>query len=157
MKPEFIIGNEKTGILRKLEIYGISKIPYLLLRFGKDRIRAYSGNLNPNDINKLYDNVYIETIGIYFAKYDGNDIKLSVDAVHLLKEQITENILELTDQQVAEYLMGRDVELNKEQLSQTQDKKIYFILKHNEDFLGMGKVSQGMLKNYLPKERRRRN
>ena len=35
---------EKKGILNKLnEQYGISKIPYLILKFGKEKLRIYSG------------------------------------------------------------------------------------------------------------------
>lgn len=156
IKPEFIAQQEKSEILKKLKIYGIEKIPFLLTKSGNEKIRAFSGNLIKEEINKLTQNVFIETIGLYFAKIDGKEIRLSIDALHLLKEQIKNNIIELTQEQAEEYLKGKEPQASEEQKKQTTEK-IYYVLKYNQDILGMSKIVQGQIKNYLPKERRRKN
>jgi len=183
MKPEFITGNQKAEVVSKIKKFGIEKIPFLLIKSGQDKIRAYSGSINADELAKIAEGVFVEIIGLYFARYDGGDLRLSVDALHLLKEQITENIIELTKEQAQDYLKGRDVDLTQEQallfsdlgnvdLSRISDspenllkkqedflgKKGYFAIKHTQDFLGMAKIVNGkFIKNYLPKERRRKN
>lgn len=145
----------KKEILNKLSIYGITDIPYFLIKSGSEKIRAFSGDINKEQIDKIRDSVYVETIGIYFAKIDGNEIRLSIDALHLLKNQLKHNILELDEKQKEEYLSGKEPEINKEQ-EKTTNQKIYYILKHNSDILGMAKIVNKQIKNYLPKERRRK-
>ncbi len=84
----------KREILEKLKIYGITSIPYFLLKSGQEKIRAFSGDINREQISIIQNSVYVETIGIYFAKIDGNEIRLSLDALHLLKNQLKNNIIE---------------------------------------------------------------
>lgn len=158
MKPEFIFGNEKAEILAKLKKFGIEKIPFLLIKSGSERIRAYSGSMNIQELAKLSENVFVEIIGIYFARYDGEDLRLSVDALHLFKEQITKNIIDITDKQTDDYLKGKDIDIDAEQSKLFGEKRGYFVLRHNNDLLGMAKIVSGkFMKNYLPKERRRKN
>ena len=155
-KIEFINQAEKSKILKELERYGIKEIPFLLVKSGKEKIRAYSGSFRAGDITKIADSVPIETIGLYLAKIDGDEIRLSIDALHLLKNQIKENVLELTKEQTEEYLKGRDVELTEKQKELTLER-VYYVIKNGEDFVGMAKIIQGRIKNYLPKERRIKN
>lgn len=153
MKTENI---DKKQVLEKLKIYGITNIPYFLLKSGTEKIRAFSGDINKEQIDKIQDSVYVETVGIYFAKIDGEDIRLTIDACHLLKNQLKHNILELENKQKEEYLSGKEPEITNEQAKIT-NQKIYYILKHNQDILGMAKIVNKQIKNYLPKERRRKN
>ena len=150
MIPEFLSNSEILELEKQLEPYGISKLDFIFIKSGKDRIRALSP-VSKKEIINLTDGIFTETLGLYFAKIDGESIRLSIDACHLLKEQITKKILELDDKQFEAYMKGHEVEFKE------QGEKGYFILKHNHDLLGMAKISQGMIKNYLPKERRRKN
>lgn len=156
MKPIYVTKQEKAEILKQLSIYGIKEIPFILIKSGQDKIRAFSGSLAFEELANLLDSVFWETIGIYFAKIDGNDIRLSVDACHLLKEQIKHKIIQLNDEQFENYMKGREPEINNEQ-EKLSEEKIYYILKHKDDILGMAKIVQGVIKNYLPKERRRKS
>lgn len=156
MKPIFLSKEEKRNIEKELEKFGIKEVPFVLLKFGQDRIRAYSGSLNRDELNRICENTFVELIGLYFAKIDGDELRLSLDALHLLKEQITKRIINLDSEQKEKYLEGKDVDLKEEQ-KELKEEKGYFILKHNEDILGMAKVvNNKFIKNYLPKERRRR-
>ena len=155
MNPEFLDRKETEQVLEKLEIYGIEEIPFLLVKSGSNKIRACTFK-DREQISRITNEVFTELIGLYFAKIDGEEIRLSIDALHLLKNQLKHNILEIDDKQKEEYLSGNEPQITEQQ-AQATNQKIYYILKHNQDILGMAKIVQGVIKNYLPKERRRKN
>lgn len=142
---------DKKKILEQLnKQYGIEKLPYLILKFGQDKLRLYSGNLSKEELYSLDNNLRIENIGLYFAKYEeGNNIRLTLDGVQLLKNQITKNILELNDNQAQDWLKGHDLEIKSD--------KAWKILKNKDDFLGCGKSTGEKITNFVPKERRIKN
>jgi len=144
---KIIKSSEKKKILAQLqEQYGIAKLPYLLLRFGKEKIRLYSGNLSSEELNILDKNLRIENAGLYFSKQHQDKIRLSLDALHLLKNQITKNILELTDKQAEQWFKGEDLQI--------QTNRNFKILKNKEDIIGCGKSTGEKITNFMPKERR---
>jgi len=157
---EFIYSSEKKKIMERLEYYGITKLPYLLIRFGKEKIRGYSGDSSIEEIAKIDQSIRVEIMGLYlFHEYD-EGIRLSLDAIHLLKDQITKNIIELSDEQAKEFLKGHDILLSdKDKKHFFEDKKEkhgFKVIKHKNDFIGSGKLTQERLMNYVPKERRLR-
>ena len=157
MKPIFLTKQEEKMIKEQLKEFGIEELPFTLLKFGKDRIRAYSGNFDRDELNRISDNIFVELIGVYFAKIDGDEIRLSIDALHLLKEQISKRVIEIDGEQKERYLEGKDIDALEEQKKELGEGRGYFVLKHKEDILGMVKIVEGkIIKNYLPKERRRR-
>ena len=151
---KIISSGEKKRILKRLkEQYGISKLPFLLLRFGKEKIRGYSGSLSKEELNILDKNVRVENIGIYLGKLQDNEIRLSLDAIHLLKGEISKNILEVTEQQAEDWFSGKYVELENQKEGKDIPRE-FFVLKHEGEFIGCGKSTGELIKNYMPKERR---
>jgi NOL1/NOP2/fmu family ribosome biogenesis protein len=148
MNIRLIKTSEKREILSELgEQFGISKLPYLLIETGKDKIRGFSGSINKNDIYEIGKIAPIEIIGIYLFKKE-QDWRLSLDAAHLLKEQITRGIIEIDDAQFDKWLRGNDIDFEKEIPKGT------LVVKHASDFIGCGKSNGRVLFNYIPKERR---
>lgn len=147
-----IYNTEKKSILKKLqEQYGITQLPFLLIRFGKEKIRGYSGEISIEEIHNLDRNIKIELMGLYlFHEYE-EEIRLSIEAIHLLKEQITKNILELTKEEAIDWFKGKDINLTERLKNESPGFKV---LKCGEDFIGCGKLTQSRLVNYMPKERR---
>lgn len=144
---KIIFAGEKKKILSQLsEQYGISKLPYLIMQFGKEKLRMYSGNLSSTELNILDVNLRIETIGLYFAKQEDDGIRLTLDGIQILKDQITKNILELNNEQTEEWLRGNDLIIETE--------RGYKILKNKDEFLGCGKSTGEKITNFVPKERR---
>ena len=144
---KIIRSTPKKKILEQLnEQFGITKLPYLLLRFGKEKIRAYSGNLSVEELNKLDSQLRIENMGLYFIKEQIDGIRLTFDGVQLFKDQITKNILELDDKQAEEWLKGQDLDI--------QSDNTFKILKNNNEFIGCGKSTGERITNFVPKERR---
>lgn len=156
---KFVYQKEKKEILEKLEYYGIKKLPFLLTESGKEKIRGYTGMLSTEEIIEFNRGVGIELIGMYlFHNYEDN-LRLSFDAISALKDQITKNILDLTDRQAEEFLKGRDVLLTKEdeeRLKANNETKGFKIMKNQGDLIGTGKLVEGRIVNYMPKERRLR-
>lgn len=147
MNIHFIKSSEKKKITAELEIqFGIKKIHYLLIETGKDKIRGFSGHLSKEEIKSLSQLTNIESIGVYLLKKEF-DYRLSIEATHLLKEQITKNILEINDLQLQQWLKGQNLEIK------TKNKNT-LVIQHNQDFIGCGKSNTEKIFNYVPKDRR---
>ena len=144
---KIIYASEKKHLLKQLnKQFGIEKLPYLLLKFGEDKIRVYSGDLSTEELRVLDANLNIENIGLYFAKEEKDGIRLTLDGIQIIKEQITKNILELTDQQAEDWLKGKDLDIKAD--------RGFLILKNNNEFIGCGKSTGERIANFVPKERR---
>lgn len=148
MRFEIINRSEKDKITEKLnEQFGITSLPFLLIRQGQEKIRAYTGSLSRDELAVLGENVHIETVGIYLCKQENGEFRLSHDAPSILKEQITKNIIELDDEQAASWLKGHDLEIQTEIRGPV-------VLKNRDLLIGCGKASNKRVTNFVPKERR---
>jgi NOL1/NOP2/fmu family ribosome biogenesis protein len=160
MKIQILNNAKKKKIVAELADLGLKKIPELLVRTGKERIRAYSGDLSTEQIMEIWRMLPIEGIGLYAGKETINrngvrEVRLSVDGMHVWKEQLTDRIFVLDEAQEKEWFLGKNIELDDDQGLGAG----FVSVKAGEDFVGMGKigVDGDMLYGFLPKERRRRN
>lgn len=147
---EFISKQEKQEIEKKIkEQFGINELPFLLVKSGKEKVRGFSGSLSIHEISELARNVNIETIGIYLCKEERDGIRLSFSSTNItqIKQQIGKNIIELDEKQKEEWLKGRDLFLEN-------DFHGFVVLKYKDYFIGCGKLSNGRIANFVPKERR---
>jgi len=131
------------------EQFGIKKLNGKLIKIGQDRIFLFQGLFTNNQLNNLASWVPVERIGVYFAKEQNNEIRLSIEGTHLLKEQIKENIFELNEEQLDSWMHGN--ELNVE-----SGKNTFLVMKYKEDLVGTGKASKEKITNFVPKSRRLR-
>ena len=149
MKIQFIRASEKKNILKQLdEQFGISKLPFLLIESGKEKVRAFSGSLSKDEILNLRSFLNIESIGLYLIAKE-SPIRLSFDAPHLLKEQIRNNIIVIDEKQLNKWLHGFDLDIKKPSGS--------YIISFNNDFVGLGKSNSEKILNHIPKDRRLKN
>ena len=140
----------KKKILKQLkEQFGIKKLPYLLIKFGKEKIKLYSGSLSKQELIILDKNLRIENIGLYAIKQEKDNLRLPLDGIQILKSQITKNILDIDDKQAKEWLKGDDL-----QIDNLKEDKNFKILKNQNEFLGCGKSTGEKITNFVPKERR---
>src|SRR3989344_3758426 len=117
---------EKKKLIEQLnKQYGMTEIPFELIRFGELRI---------------------ENIGLYFAKQEVEGIRLTFDGIQIFKDQISKNILNLTEEEANDWLRGNEIQINAE--------RGFKILKYNAEFIGCGKSTGIKITNYMPKERR---
>ena len=104
MKIQIMDRAKKKKLIAGLDNLGLKKIPQLLVRSGKERIRAYSGDLSTEQIMEIWRLLPIEGVGLYVGKDMINrngvhEIRMSLDGMHLWKEQLTERIFQLTENQ----------------------------------------------------------
>ena len=146
MRIKFIKSAEKKKLIKQLnEQYGISSLPYLLLKTGKDKIRGYSGSLSKDEILKLNKELRIELLGLYLMEKEWDGIRLSFDFVNIIKPK--RSMVEVDDRQAERWLKGQDIAVKK-------DLKGFVVLKNKENLLGCGKASGGRVTNFVPKDRR---
>jgi NOL1/NOP2/fmu family ribosome biogenesis protein len=140
---------EKTGL-------GIEKIPYLLLKPGRERVMAYSGSLSTAELSKLIGEINVEVIGLYLGKEFDEDARLSTDALHILKDKIKNNIAKINEEQEKDWFLGNPIKLTEKQKEEYKELKGFVAVKSQEDFIGTGKMAweKGEISNFLPKERR---
>ena len=146
MTIQFVKSSEKKKIIQQLqEQFGIEDLSYLLVQTGQDKIRAFSGSLSKDEIQKLGEITNIEVIGLYVIKKE-HDLRLSFDATHILKNQINKNIIKIDDEQFKAWIRGHDLDIKEPQGT--------YIIQYKEDFIGCGRSNGEVLFNYVPKERR---
>ena len=68
MKFQVLDRAKKKKLLKELSVFGITKIPFTLVKVGKERIRAFSGALSTEEIYNLSRFLPLEGIGVYVAK-----------------------------------------------------------------------------------------
>ena len=168
MKIQILDKAKKKKFVAGIEDFGIKKILELLVRSGTERIRAYSGSLSTEEIMELWRLLPIEGVGLYVGKDMVNrngvrEVRLSLDGLHIWKEQITERILVLSEEQEADWFAGKDVSLCETQVEggrwKVEGGFVAVKSADGKDFVGTGKVGGDgkVLFNFLPKERRRKS
>jgi len=166
MRIQIMDRAKKKKFLAELEDFGMKKIPQMLVKSGKERVRAFSGDLDKDDIYDIWRLLPIEGVGLYVGKDMMNrngvrEVRLSLDGMHVWKDQITEKVLVLTQEQEEEWFSGKNIELNEVQKKKFEGVKGFVAVKSfdGKDFVGNGKLgNEGTtLFGFLPKERRRKS
>ena len=107
----------------------------------------FQGDLDKKQIYNLERTISIERVGVYFGKFQNEEIRLSIEGTHILKNQITKNIFELNKEQAELWMKGNELEIQT-------GKRGFLVMKYKEDFLGCGKASELKIGNFIPKSRR---
>jgi len=140
--------NEKQEIVNKLKKqFGIEKVNGIFVQRGTERLFLFQGEFTQRQIQNLERTIPIERVGIYFGKIIHDEIRLSIEGTHILKNQITKNIFELDQEQAELWMKGNELEIQT-------GKKGFLIMKYKDDFLGCGKASELKITNFIPKSRR---
>jgi NOL1/NOP2/fmu family ribosome biogenesis protein len=150
---------KKKKFIDKISSFGIKKIPYLLIQTGKERIVAYSGSFSREEISKICQLLSVEGIGLYFAKDTDEGMRLSLDGLQYMKDQLNGNVIDISTEQEKDWFLGKPLELTEEQNNKYEDMQGFVVIRSGEDILGTGRKSRGVkiINNFLPKERRVRS
>lgn len=149
MPINFLSSRDRKKLLTQLkERFGIDDVDYFFLQAGKEKIRAFSGTLNAEELALINDFARVEFAGLYFAREEHFGYRLGFDMIHLLAPHIKKGVLELDAEQAALWMQGAPLDLD---LSDG-----LHIIKHGDDFLGCGYSTGKRLYNYVPRERQRK-
>jgi len=148
MIPEFFDKKTHEKIAEELkENFGIERIPEKIMISGKEKMRAFTGNLTKEELRKLSEITFIESIGLYIMNWQNDEIRLTIDGATFFKDQIKKGIFEMNDKQFEEWMHGKDLEIKNEERG-------FRVMKYKKDFFGMGKLSAEKISNFVPKSRR---
>jgi NOL1/NOP2/fmu family ribosome biogenesis protein len=163
IKVEILDSHKKKDFLKEVSYLGEFKTNKLFISTGSETVRVYSGHLHVDEILKIWRHFPIEGLGLYFGKmiidkHGRKEARLSLDALHLMKDQIKEHIVEINQEQAEKWFRGNNLELSAEQKAQYKGIVGYVAVKFKDDLIGTGKLTEGgILLSFLPKERRIRN
>lgn len=151
---------KRKGFLEEVSYLGDFKTNLLFLQTGTEKLRAFSGSLANEELMAFWRMFPIEGVGLYLGKISVDrsgkkEARLSLDALHHFKDQITKNILEVNEEQAKDWFLGKTIQLNEEQKEKYKDVRNFVAVKFEEDFIGTGRIAEnGVVMNFLPKERR---
>lgn len=147
----FLKGNEREDVERSLKIqFGINEVSGEIIMAGRERLYLFSGDANENDLKEIEGIAPVDRIGVYFAKFIGGEVKLSIEGTQIFKDQIAKNIFELDKEQTEKWMKGEELNLRP-------GKKGFLVMKYRDNFLGCGKASEEKIGNFVPKNRRLKN
>ena len=153
---------KKKKFIAGLTDLGMKKIPQMLVKSGQERVRAFTGDMNKDELYDFWRLLPIEGVGLYVGKDMLNrngvhEMRLSLDGMHIWKDQLTERVLELTPEQEEVWFKGVNIELTEDQIGKIPDG--FVNVKSGGDLVGMGKIGDSgkTLFGFLPKEQRRKS
>ncbi len=162
MKFNVMDRSKKKKFILGINDFGIEKIDEVLIKWGNERVKAYSGDFSRDEIDKLKYILPVEDIGLYVGKdavskkTGAHEFRLTLDAVSVWKDKIVDNIIEVDEKQEDVWFSGTDVELGKEQIGKL---KGFVVVKSKKDgdFIGIGKIGkENILYNSSPRGRHRK-
>lgn len=117
----------------------------VLIQAGESKIR-----LTTSDTIKVAEKMRgVQSLGLYIAKLEGQDVVLSIEGSQLLCNSIKKNWIELTEEQARLWMEGAPIQLDK----LTAARYVVAFYKHL--CLGCGRVSaDGKVYPQVPKWRR---
>jgi len=143
---EIVRKSKKKRILEYLKrrFNFTKKLDFVFFQDSKGRIRVAS-----KDFLKLKtEGMRIENLGLYFGRWDGSELRLSIEGSQIVGRDAKKNVLNLDDEKALEWMSGRNIEVK------ARVENGFVILKHNKDFLGSGRFLDGKVVSFIPKERR---
>jgi NOL1/NOP2/fmu family ribosome biogenesis protein len=100
------------------------------------------------DISKIqFENLRINSVGLYFAEYRNDELRLSIEGSQIIGRGAKKNVLEISDEQIKHYVKGEDMPAEG-------NYRGFVILTNRNDFFGCSKIKNGELLNFYPKSRR---
>jgi NOL1/NOP2/fmu family ribosome biogenesis protein len=142
LKLNKLTNKEIKSIKRKLEERHFCQFENDYAFFSNKERKVYIVNkkfLKAKIKNKL------NSIGIYFCKYEKDGIRLSIEGSMLMKNP-KKNVIKLNKKQFEEWMKGNDLEI--------KHPKEYVLLEYDNMVVGCGKSNEENIRNFIPKSRR---
>ncbi len=146
MQGSFLKSKEVKRIVQLLnKQWGFTgALDYIWFQNNKRRLYIVNKDFALLDQTKLR----ISTIGLYFGEITlKGDLRLSIEGSQIIGPDASRQILELNDEQLLHWLHGDDVAVEA-------NLHGFYLLMHNDYFLGCGSCKDGTLVNFVPKNRR---
>jgi NOL1/NOP2/fmu family ribosome biogenesis protein len=106
-----------------------------------------------------YDEMKIDSLGIYFGEIYKESLRLSIEGSQLVGPVAKDNVIELSRDQMLAWVKGADIEILDEEILEKYNSNKHFIITKYDDgksieYFGAGKVKDGKILNMVSKSRR---
>ena len=148
MNYKILNSREKKEIMQQIEEqYDYSEKPDYVFLQKKDG-KIYIIN---RDVEQIIDKrIYIDSMGLYFAEIDRfNELRISFEGSMIIGPFAKKNVAEINQESARVWLKGEDIEI-----SDAKNLSGFVIVRHNNDYMGAGKIKDGKISNFVPKTRR---
>lgn len=147
---------KKLAILNRKETKEILKV--MKKQWGFDAGLGYAFMKNENDIFVAgrdvfgvdVDRLNINSVGMYFGELKNGSLRLSIEGSQVIGPKAKKNVITLDDGEAKLWLHAQDLEKKTGSI----DAEGYVLVKHNNDFMGTGRLKGGKLLNFIPKARK---
>jgi NOL1/NOP2/fmu family ribosome biogenesis protein len=146
MKMRVLNSKEVKKVVQSIESqYSINnlRLGFAFIEGVDDRLFVIDKKLAEIDMGMLR----INSLGMYFGTHESDKVRLSIEGSQVIGPMAKKNVVDLSKNQVDDWIRGSDVEVGCE-------GNDIVLVKHNNDFFGSGKLSRGRILNFIPKSRR---
>lgn len=103
------------------------------------------------DIFKVdFEQLNVDSLGLYFGEMKKGNLRLSIEGSQLVGPAAKKNVVELDKGETTLWFRGFDLE---KKLSE-KEAQGYVLVKHNNRFMGTGRIKENRILNFTPKARR---
>jgi len=141
----FLNSKERKEIASQLEEqFGCSfESDLFMLKNNKEKIFIVTRALDGVDLTHLR----IDTMGSYVLAVQKDGLRPTIEGSELLGPKAIKNIVDIDDGEMREWLKGKDLPSSKE-------GNALVLIRHDTTWLGAGKLREGIILNFVPKNRR---
>jgi len=147
----FLNRKERQKIFDSLEeCYGFSDSSifdkYEILSKEKDDDSEKIFILSKSVVELDFQNLRIDSMGLYFGEFKKGQFRLSIDGSHLIGKYCSKNVIDLDRDQLNKYISGEDVDFEYE--------NSFVLVRSGSDYFGSARIKDNVIFNHMPKERR---
>lgn len=124
--------------------FGIKELPEKVYFTINDKERVYMSERSVFEIDTT--ELRVNAFGLYIGSYLIDGFRLTIEGSQIFGPLATKNVIDLTDEQMKLWIMGNNLEMD------IGSNEVY-LLRHNKDFMGTGKMKNNILSNFIPKSR----
>ncbi len=138
-----LLNNKEVKKIKEIlnDQFGILDFPqWTWFQNNEQKICVISKEIERIDVQGLR----INNLGCYIAKQEPHFLRLTMEGAQYLGPKAKKNIIIIEDK--SDWMKGVDIASSLDQGA--------VIIKYQNDFLGSGYSAKGIIKNYVPKERR---
>ncbi|MBI4919527.1 hypothetical protein HY837_06350 [archaeon] len=144
---DFLKNKEAKEIVKSIEKQWGAKLDwtdkYFFIINNKEKLFIVNKEISSIEFEKLR----IDKLGLYVAEIKDHHIRLSIEGSQMIGPLAKKNLVELDEDQMNSWMQGKDLDIKG-------DYSGFVILKHEKDYLGTGRYSEGKIFNHVPKSRR---
>jgi|TARA_B100001971_G_C17961409_1_gene417621 NOL1/NOP2/fmu family ribosome biogenesis protein len=144
MKVAVLERKERKEFLKLLESqFGFTlKLDFAFFKTEKGKIYGVNRDVGLLDLS----NVRVNSLGVYLGEVSHGEARLSIEGSQVIGVAATKGVVTVSDSVARMWIKGNDIETDTTETG-------FVLIKNSSDFLGCGRVKEGVILNFVPKTR----